>query len=161
MKEIVVNIQSRLTVATIEPKVPYAMICITEPNATFPSINMGARDTLLKGAIFVKFADTESPESEYPGLTLYQGSLLASFIEVYVPQVEAFLINCDAGVSRSAAVAAAILQYTSGDDSFVFGNSRYRPNMYVYRTLVNELMGPPFFDDTSFPEFDIYGDVVR
>lgn len=71
------------------------------------------------------------------------------------------LVHCQAGVSRSPAVAAALSKvllgdantttqestgYTfvgNGDDSEYFG--KYRPNMHVYRTLLNTAMNYVWF----------------
>ena len=51
------------------------------------------------------------------------------------------IIQCDAGVSRSAGVAGALMKYYNGDDSEIFENPKYRPNMRCYRTMLNELEG--------------------
>lgn len=45
-----------------------------------------------------------------------------------------FVIHCDTGFSRSPAVAAALTSINGDSDLEFF--SRYRPNMFVYRTLV-------------------------
>ena len=44
-------------------------------------------------------------------------------------------MHCDAGKSRSPAVAAALARVLDGDDAHFFGG-RYTPNMRVYRTLL-------------------------
>ena len=43
------------------------------------------------------------------------------------------IVHCDAGISRSAGVAAAILKHTTGDDSSIFQNGLYDPNLWCYR----------------------------
>lgn len=53
----------------------------------------------------------------------------------------AVIVHCDAGVSRSAGVAAALSKYYNGDDSYFFDSGIYRPNMLCYRTMLNELYG--------------------
>ena len=45
----------------------------------------------------------------------------------------------DAGISRSVGVAAAILKYTTGDDSSIFGNGLYDPNERCYRKTLEAL----------------------
>jgi predicted protein tyrosine phosphatase len=45
--------------------------------------------------------------------------------------VERVVIHCDAGISRSPAVAAALARVLNGDDVEFFAG-RYRPNMRVY-----------------------------
>lgn len=51
------------------------------------------------------------------------------------------IIHCDVGVSRSAGVAAAVLKHCTGDDTQIFDNPVYRPNMRCYRTVLNVLEG--------------------
>lgn len=48
-----------------------------------------------------------------------------------------FCVNCAAGVSRSAAVCAAIMRILCNDDMPVFTNSHFCPNMTVYREVLN------------------------
>ena len=50
------------------------------------------------------------------------------------PDAELFVVHCDAGLSRSPAVAAAISKITTGEDQEYF--KRYHPNMLVYRTIL-------------------------
>jgi len=50
------------------------------------------------------------------------------------PEAEELLVHCDAGFSRSPAVAAALSKALTGDDKSFF--RRYSPNMRVYRTLL-------------------------
>lgn len=50
--------------------------------------------------------------------------------------VEAFVVHCDAGISRSAAVAAAVSKSLTGEDASFF--KRYHPNMRVYNMILNQ-----------------------
>ncbi len=52
------------------------------------------------------------------------------------PEAQRLIVHCDAGYSRSPAVAAAISKILTGDDESFF--KRYRPNMWVYRTILEE-----------------------
>lgn len=51
------------------------------------------------------------------------------------------IVHCDAGISRSSGIAAAILKAYTNDDIIIFDNPKYRPNMLCYRTTLNELIG--------------------
>jgi hypothetical protein len=57
-------------------------------------------------------------------------------------------IHCEGGVSRSAAVAAAISKHFFGDDMWVFSNPAYYPNMWVNK-LVTEALG----DEWDYKDF--------
>lgn len=49
-------------------------------------------------------------------------------------------VHCDAGVSRSAGVAAALQKYFYGDDSMYFSNDgKYFPNMLCYTKTLEKL----------------------
>lgn len=61
----------------------------------------------------------------------------ATMIWEYVlglPSDSSLLIHCEAGVSRSPAIAAAIIKSLTGDDREVF--DRARPNLYVYGMML-------------------------
>lgn len=51
------------------------------------------------------------------------------------------IVHCDAGISRSAGVAAAILKHTTGDDSSIFENGLYDPNLWCYQKTLAALRG--------------------
>ena len=55
-------------------------------------------------------------------------------------EFEELWIHCEGGVSRSAAVAAAISKHLYGDDMWVFQNPNYYPNMWVNK-LTTEALG--------------------
>lgn len=50
------------------------------------------------------------------------------------------IVHCDAGISRSSGIAAAILKAYTNDDTKIFNSPKYRPNMLCYRTTLNELL---------------------
>ena len=59
------------------------------------------------------------------------------------------IVHCDAGISRSSAVAAAVLFHYTGDDSAIFDNERaYSPNMWVYFKVL-KAFGHTFFSETT------------
>ena len=43
-------------------------------------------------------------------------------------------------ISRSSGVGAAILKHYTGDDSSVFENPRFHPNMWCYRKTLSALV---------------------
>jgi predicted protein tyrosine phosphatase len=71
------------------------------------------------------------------------------------------VVHCEAGISRSAAVAGALSKHFLGDDSKFF-RTPYLPNRMVYRTLLNLLNGqenpvPNVIIDKDFEENNIFG----
>ena len=49
------------------------------------------------------------------------------------------LIHCDAGISRSAGVAAAILEAWGGNPRTLFDSPWYEPNLHCYRVTLKAL----------------------
>lgn len=55
----------------------------------------------------------------------------------HVCGIRRVLIHCDAGISRSAGMAAALAKFYTGDDFWFFKHKR--PNMLVYRLMMEAL----------------------
>ena len=63
---------------------------------------------------------------------------IKQFVEAH--KEDSIIVHCDAGVSRSAGIAAALMKFYNGDDTPIFDNPRYCPNMLCYRTMLNTMM---------------------
>ena len=100
------------------------------------------RDINCVGVVALKFDDVTESSSNLNKASANQLDMIASFLrELKDKQVETLLVNCYAGISRSSAVGAAYSLYTLGHDREIFSHHKYRPNMYIYRELVNRLIG--------------------
>lgn len=51
---------------------------------------------------------------------------------------EKLYVCCDSGISRSSAIAAAILRKYKKDENTIWKNSNFQPNILVYKTLCKE-----------------------
>ena len=51
---------------------------------------------------------------------------------------EELYVCCDSGVSRSSAIAAAILRKYKQNEDVIWKNYNYKPNLLVYKTLCDE-----------------------
>ena len=69
------------------------------------------------------------------------GKKIIEFINAYVDKVNKIVVHCEAGISRSAGVCAALMQIINGNDFEVFNNPRYCPNMSCYRTVLEAYYG--------------------
>jgi len=45
---------------------------------------------------------------------------------------------CDAGISRSSAIACALNKHYNGDDYELWNDWHYEPNKHIYNTMMNE-----------------------
>jgi len=61
---------------------------------------------------------------------------ILEFVEKYIDDIKLIIVNCEAGVSRSAGVAGALSKILNGWDDAYFKHSL--PNMLVYRTILVE-----------------------
>ena len=69
-----------------------------------------------------------------------QARQIADFVARHWDESGLLICQCQGGVSRSAAVAAAIRQHYCGDGMGYFVNPRYHPNPYVF-SLTMEALG--------------------
>lgn len=87
------------------------------------------------------FDDTDRADNtSLVPLDLMQAELMAKFVKGAIDKVDKIIVHCRAGQSRSAGIAAAILKYYTNDDTSIFNNPRYTPNMLCYRMMLTALM---------------------
>jgi len=121
----------------------FAIISIQE----YPEDIMGVQykaGGFCKAALNLWFSDIDSPKSENKEkyiklITDDDAKKIKEFVDyIKTLKVEKLIIHCHAGISRSAAVAAAISRAETGDDKEFF-SERYFPNMKVYYTVLRAL----------------------
>jgi len=74
-----------------------------------------------------------------PGLIIFSHNHAKKILDLVKREknnVYHIISQCDAGISRSSATAAAISKILYNDDSFVFDNPRYVPNSHIYSTIL-------------------------
>lgn len=140
-----VEIHSRYTLGDIKSKpFKYGIISVTEPSANFT--HYPYLDPNLMGILSIKFSDiTEEIRLKrgdntivFKPMSKVQARAILSFVSSIEADIEILLINCDAGISRSAAIAAGILHTRGQDDSHIWNDPLYLPNKYVYELLIEE-----------------------
>lgn len=121
--------------ATRPHEVPHVVISITSSPDDQARIRANPQ---CRGVLRLSFADADVA-SEIIGedalFTPEQARRIWEFVVAHRDHVERIIVHCDAGVSRSPAVAAALARALNGDDSEFFGG-RYTPNRRVYRLLL-------------------------
>lgn len=70
-------------------------------------------------------------------MTEQDADTLVAFIRQYENEDIDLFVHCNGGVSRSAGCAAAIMLIDWGDDSAIFQDGKYCPNMHCYRYVLN------------------------
>lgn len=122
-------------------KAPAAVISISTVGDSFPVFNEPEGVNIL----YMAFDDVEEDETYYHPIINAQAKIIRDFVEG-IKNVDTLVVHCDAGVSRSAAVAAAIGKYLYNDDMFIFGRPRFCPNRTVYRKVLTALFNRELFD---------------
>lgn len=118
----------------------FCIISCTDPNQEFPKFAMGQLSRECTSTLFLKFGDIDEPGiEEYPAITDEQAATIAAFVKANEKSCDTFYVNCDAGISRSSGVAAAISMYFYNKDSWIWSSGKYVPNQYVYRKVLGAL----------------------
>ncbi len=128
-------ITNKIRVQWFSSEQPYAVISIVSPHDIHPPLMEGYVDVLRLHFMDIDFG-IESL-NEY-GFFPEHAKKIIDFTEKNKTRVEMFVVHCNAGISRSSGVAAALSKVYDGDDTWVFENYRYCPNMRVYRGILDE-----------------------
>ena len=107
-----------------------AIILICDHKMEPPKLHVNTRTCV--GMTTVCFDDVEKGEphciTRKNAETILAGVLCSS-------DIRHIIVSCPGGVSRSPAVAAAVLRKLGGDDTSIWMNGRYTPNETVFRTV--------------------------
>jgi len=112
------------------------VISITSKNGS--PANISTTNGLFE-ILFLKFDDISRTDLNLcaEDFTLFNRDFakkILAFVEKHTDKL--IICQCEAGISRSAGVAAALSKIYNGDDSFFYKN--YRPNSLVYNEILKE-----------------------
>lgn len=128
-------VYSRPAIERVPPHdVPHVVISITTTTAERARIPESPE---CRGVLRLAFPDADSAVDGYSEDDLFgtrHADQVWDFVLGHRDEIGRVVLHCDAGLSRSPGVAAALSRVLVGDDSGFF--KRYRPNMRVYRTLL-------------------------
>lgn len=119
-----------LEIANNRIDIPSAVISIVDNYKEIPTIVEGG---MIKYVYSLDFIDLYEPLEGYKTFTLEEGLKIVDFVYKIKDTVDQMIVHCEAGVSRSSAVAAAIAQYFFNNGNNYFNNSLYIPNKLVYK----------------------------
>ena len=78
-------------------------------------------------------------EAKYNMLTDEKAGEIAEFILSVKDKTDLLICQCEHGQSRSAAVAAAVLEYRSRSGIKIFADDHYYPNKMVFKKVLAQL----------------------
>ena len=101
--------------------------------------NSFAPNPHIRDVLHLKFDDVE--KNDVMAISESDAEKIIEFVNRHLPFVDKIIVHCEAGVSRSAGVCAALMQIINGDDSPIFNSGRYCPNMTCYRAIMEAYYG--------------------
>ena len=131
------NIQvcSRRGAREFKSDVPWAAISITSNPHVWPDLSEENRVGLLQ----LYFLDrTQHGEDT---ITQEHVQQILDFVKEHWDKIDGLLVHCDAGLSRSPAVAAAIAKIFIGEGEDQPYFQRYWPNYLVYKMILEAHFG--------------------
>ena len=93
----------------------------------------------IKGVCALQFDDVDFGEPYC--ITREDAEKILEFVSQRIDKVDLVIVHCEAGVSRSAGVCAALMKIFTGDDWEIFNKPRYCPNMSCYRSVLEAAFG--------------------
>ena len=111
-----------------------AIISVSNPEARI--VDFPRNDNIV-AVLYLSFADTsdEGPES----FNASHAEEIRDFLQDVMGRIDRLIVQCEFGVSRSAGIAAAIMKTLSCDDSAIFNDPWFVPNMLCYRLTYDAL----------------------
>ena len=143
MKNIVVMSRSEARRFSFNKNIPPCIIISINTDGVH---NNFSRNQNIKAIKHFTFDDVEDGSG---AITQGIANGIADFVRGWIDRVDTVVVHCDAGVSRSAGVGAAIMKWANNDDSPIFDDGRFCPNMRCFRYMLNALM-------CDVPEKEIY-----
>lgn len=117
-------------------------------NGTDAELNRFKPNKQIRAIKHFVFNDVEGDEAYC--MTREDADNIITFVNEHVNEVDEIIVHCGAGVSRSAGVCAALMLIINGDDSEIFNNPRFCPNMHCYRLVLEAYFG--YYDKEAADE---------
>lgn len=125
-------VYSRSAIEALAPHdEPHVIVSITSHASDRARLRTGPA---CRGVLRVAFADIDAPSGDLVVFDRSHARAICSFVLQHRDAIASIVVHCDAGVSRSAGVAAALAKALGEDDTELF--RRHRPNPHVYRTVL-------------------------
>lgn len=138
-----IEVRSRQFAKTFKSEVPWAAISVSTKSDDFAVLPTENRVGLLQLCFWdianPKFEDIEGFDDKL--FSKEQAKQVLEFVAQYWESVECFLVHCEAGISRSPAIAAAIEYIYHGKAASLPYFNRFTPNGFVYKTLLEQFYG--------------------
>jgi predicted protein tyrosine phosphatase len=143
-KNVHFQVLGRADVMVIRPELPHVLISITHPGAPEAVLSECAERL---ACLRVQFEDADGAANKTRLMTPEEAEAIVAFVEQHRDRAALIICQCEAGMSRSAGVAAALSRWLNEEDQRFF--DRFHPNRHVYRTVLNAAMARPDAKESS------------
>ena len=110
------------------------IISIRDPNKVKPEFNIN--NSSIKDILYLSFYDiseeTKSIFGGYESMSPIDAILIRDFVLKWQGESDAIWVQCEIGMSRSAGIAAAIMEYFDMDSKKILESNQYYPNRLCY-----------------------------
>jgi len=107
-------------------------VLISAKDKSMPNVEVKSKH--MKDALFLCFDDIDGPYKNYIHMSDEHAKLIVDFVIKY-KEYPFIVCQCEAGVSRSSAMAGAISRFLTGKDEDIMKYKFFYPNKYVYKKL--------------------------
>lgn len=121
------------------------IVSISDPNMSYSSSPYMTQENRVEAILPLCFCDADRPGIDVYGYETDASDLMsdddARKVAALVTEcvTDRIVVHCDAGISRSGGVAAAIAKWMFNDDGEFFYSGQFRPNMWCYRKTLTAL----------------------
>ena len=92
-----------------------------------------------KAELFLQFDDVTAPAHARTPMNEEQAKQIVGFVDEWKDKVSLICVNCEAGISRSAATAAALSLWLNGNHSGIVEGNGFFPNSHVQKGILNAI----------------------
>lgn len=124
---------------------PSIMISISDPYLSYPDAPFITRENNIQALLPLTFCDADEPGPDVYGNLARAEDLMQEEDAIRIRDLLAqhpdcnVIVHCDAGMSRSAGTAAAIIEAAGGDPASIFRSPYYDPNLHCYQLVLRVL----------------------
>lgn len=130
-REMKFQVLNRELASTVVGECPYVSISITNPKFRFAKL---ADSPHRKAILQMRFEDYPLSDPDFDTFDESYAHRILDFYEAHRQEIDLVIVNCEMGINRSSAVAAALSQIANGTDTWFFDH--FEPNRLVYDTLL-------------------------
>ena len=110
------------------------IISIRHPNKVKPEFNFN--NSSIKDILYLSFYDiseeTKSIFGGYESMSPIDAILIRDFVLKWQNEIDTIWVQCEMGMSRSAGIVAAIMEYFDMDSKEILESNQYYPNRLCY-----------------------------